>query len=73
MTFEEPTVSISSCVNSRHRPLLQGGEVLPEIQKLLEARKPYYAEADFFFETDGKTSTQVAEMILAALGAGNIG
>ncbi len=55
--------------NSRHRPLLQGENVLLEIKTLLEFRKPFYQEADLFFETDGKSSAQVAEAIVQALEA----
>ncbi len=53
--------------NSRHRPLLKGSDVFSEIQRLLEIRKPFYEKADFHFETDGKSSTQVAGMIMKAL------
>jgi len=53
--------------NSQHRPLLQGADRLSEIQSLLESRKGFYQEADLFFETDGKTSAEVAENIMGAL------
>lgn len=53
--------------NSRQRPLLQGGDLLSEIRRLLEGRRPFYAEADLFFDTDGKNAAQVAGLVLEAL------
>ena len=53
--------------DSRHRPLLKKGDLLAEIKKLLETRKPYYAKADLFFDTDGQTPSQVASRILTTL------
>ncbi len=53
--------------DSRHRPLLKGGDLRSEIHRLLEIRKPFYATADFEFKTDGLTPDQVAQVILEAL------
>lgn len=52
---------------SRHRPLLRSGDVLGEIARLLEARKGLYDDADYRFETDGRSPSQVARMILDTL------
>ena len=54
--------------NSRHRPLLKGDDMLSEIKRLMEIRKPYYDKADYKFETDGLTSAQVVERIVGVLG-----
>ncbi len=53
--------------DSRHRPLLKGGDAYSEICKLLEARKPFYAKADREFITDGLPPDQVAQTILESL------
>ena len=53
--------------NLRHRPLLEGKDKLREIERLLAARKPYYEKADFTVETDGRSSVQVAGLILEKL------
>ena len=53
--------------DSRHRPLLDGKDKLKEIERLLAVRKPFYDKADFQFESDGRSSSQVAGLILEAL------
>jgi shikimate kinase len=53
--------------DSRHRPLLGGEDKFSEIKRLLEARKPFYEKADFYFETDGQNSAQVAGLIIEKL------
>ncbi|MBI3252949.1 MAG: shikimate kinase [Candidatus Omnitrophica bacterium] len=53
--------------NSRHRPLLKGEDLLAQIQKLLEIRKPHYEKADLTLDTDGQTSAEVAARILKRL------
>ena len=53
--------------HSRKRPLLQDGDMLSEIKKLLEARRPFYRRADFSLDTDGKNAAQVTDRILSAL------
>ena len=53
--------------NSRHRPLLDGKDKFKEIERLLAARKPFYEKADFHFDTDGRSASQIAELILKAL------
>ena len=53
--------------NSKRRPLLQGEDMLSEIKKLLEIRKPFYNQADFSLDTDGKNTAQVTGMILRTL------
>ena len=53
--------------DTRHRPLLKSNDVLGEVRRLLEQRRPYYDKADLKFATDGKTAAQVADEILAKL------
>ena len=53
--------------DTRHRPLLKGGDVLSEIRRLMEIRQPFYAKADFYFQTDGRTAEEVASEILETL------
>jgi shikimate kinase len=54
--------------DSKHRPLLKPGEdMLESIQKLMEIRAPYYEKADFRFDTDGRSASQVAEAIIRTL------
>ena len=53
--------------DSKHRPLLKGGDVMGEIRRLLESRKPFYAKANMTFKTDGKSAVQVADAIATAL------
>ena len=52
---------------SRRRPLLNGQDKLKEIKRLLAVRKPFYERADFYFDTDGRTASQMAELILKTL------
>ena len=50
--------------NSKRRPLLSAKENLfTEIQALMEKRKPLYQQADYYFDTDGKSASQVADLI----------
>lgn len=53
--------------DTRHRPLLRSGDLLGEIKRLLDERRPHYREADLTFATDGKSPAQVAELIFEAL------
>lgn len=56
--------------DSRHRPLLKHGskeEVTAEIRRLIEARNPFYTQADYEFKTDGLAPDQVARLILETL------
>ena len=53
--------------NSRHRPLLEGKDPLMEIERLLAVRKPFYEKADFYFDTDGRSASQMADLILKTL------
>ncbi|MGH7198265.1 MAG: shikimate kinase [Candidatus Omnitrophota bacterium] len=53
--------------HAKHRPLLNGKDMLAEIKRLLAVREPYYRQSDLKFETDGRTADQVAEMILKAM------
>ncbi len=50
--------------NSKSRPLLkEKKDLFAEICRLLELRKPFYAQADYFFDTDGKNASQVVKLI----------
>ncbi len=54
--------------NSKTRPLLKNApDLLGEIQKLLQERKPFYEQSDYYFETDGKSASGVARLIQNAL------
>ncbi len=53
--------------HSGHRPLLNHGDPLSEIKRLLLLREPYYRQSDISIDTDGKKPAQVAEEILTAL------
>ena len=55
----KPETVFKRVKNSRKRPLLNKPDMLAEIKKLMIARQPYYQEAHFCFESDGKTSTQL--------------
>ena len=45
------------------RPLLQGGDPLIKIERLLHSRKPYYDKADIIVDTENRTPLQIAEDI----------
>lgn len=53
--------------DSRHRPLLKGGDLMSELRRLMALRQPFYAKADRTFHTDGKTPSQVAAAIADVL------
>lgn len=66
----KPETIFERVKDSRHRPLLQTGataETRQEIVRLLSARAPFYAKADYTFETDGLSPEQVAQLILETL------
>ena len=65
--FATPQTIFKRVKDSRHRPLLDGKDKLGEIERLLELRRPFYEKAELRFETDGRSSPQVAELILEAL------
>ena len=65
--FARPETIYQRVKNSRHRPLLKGKDMLSEIKRLLVVRQPFYEKSDFRLETDGCTSSQVAELILEKL------
>ncbi len=54
------------------RPLLSAQEPLRRLQELLEARKPFYLEADLSLETCGRSIRQTAAEILARLQGGDV-
>jgi shikimate kinase len=53
--------------DSRYRPLLKSGDLMGEIRRLLEERRPFYEKADATFRTDGKTAAEVAQAIAESL------
>ena len=65
--FATPQTIFKRVKDSRHRPLLDGKDKLGEIERLLEIRRPFYEKAELHYETDGRSSDQVAERILEAL------
>ncbi|MRR05594.1 MAG: shikimate kinase [Deltaproteobacteria bacterium] len=52
------------------RPLLRDAKNLPQLEKLLEQREPFYAEADIRIDTEGKNVEDVARDILNFLERG---
>ena len=63
-----PVVIYDRVKNSKNRPLLKDRQDLKaEIAEMLAQRKPYYEKSDYYFDTDGKTASQVARMILRVL------
>lgn len=59
-----PEVILERTKRHAHRPLLNVSDPLAKIKELLEARKPYYAKADFTVDTSDLTIQHVAEKIL---------
>ncbi len=62
-----PETIFSRVRNSRHRPLLNTENMLEKIKKMLSERLPLYRQADFEFETDLLSSSEVAALIVRAL------
>jgi shikimate kinase len=59
-----PEVILERTKMHTHRPLLNVVDPLAKIKELLEARKSYYAKADFMVDTSNLTVEQVAEKVL---------
>ena len=53
--------------NDPKRPLLQGGDPLPRIRKLMEEREPWYALFSQQVETEGFRSSEVAQQIFSEI------
>lgn len=53
--------------NHRHRPLLNTDKPVEVIARLLNERRPFYEQADYTVDTDGKTVSQTADDIMAIL------
>jgi len=49
-----------------HRPLLQVADPTARIRELLQAREPYYAQADAIVDTDGKSIEALAAEVASA-------
>ena len=63
----KPETIFQRVKDSRHRPLLKGGDLMEEIRRLLSLRQPYYEKASAIFQTDGKNAAEVAAAIADAL------
>jgi shikimate kinase len=50
--------------NQSHRPLLQDPDPQRKIRELLEAREPFYKQADVLVNTDQRSAREVAQQIL---------
>ena len=50
--------------NQTHRPLLNGPEPLVKIRSLLEARAPFYRQADVLMNTELRSVREVAHQVL---------
>jgi shikimate kinase len=50
--------------NQSHRPLLHDPDPQRKIQELLEARKPFYHQADVLINTDQRSVREVAQQII---------
>lgn len=62
-----PETIFARVKNSGQRPLLDQGDPLAEIRRLLSLREPHYRLADVFIDTDGKRPAKVAEEIIGIL------
>ena len=63
-----PETVYSRLKDSTERPLLKGKMNLPDIQEMMEIRRPYYEmAADYIISTDEKTPEEVAGEIVIAL------
>ncbi|HMK44775.1 MAG TPA: shikimate kinase [Dissulfurispiraceae bacterium] len=54
--------------NGETRPLLQGADPKRRVRELLEAREPYYNQADFIVRTDGKNPQEIVAEIVEQIG-----
>jgi len=63
-----PQVILQRVAGERHRPLLEKGDRLLTIEKLLEERRPDYDRIPCRIDTSDLTVDQVAETILSAAG-----
>lgn len=52
---------------TNHRPLLRGVDKKEKLQELIDIRYPVYAEADIVVDTDGRSASETAKLIKAAL------
>ena len=50
--------------NQTHRPLLNDADPLGKIRQLLEAREPYYRQADVLINTEMRSLREVAQQVL---------
>jgi len=60
----EPEVILKRTKNYRHRPLLNVEDPKKKIEELLNARQPFYEQADFIIDTSRKSIDEVVEEIL---------
>lgn len=56
-----------------HRPLLKQPDPLGRIRTLLEARNPFYRQADVLITSDGRSAREVADHVLHEFRAATMG
>lgn len=61
----EPEEILRRISSQTHRPLLEGGDPLEKIKKLLSERQSFYERANIAIDTTGLTPGQVADLILS--------
>lgn len=62
-----PEMILERIGKTKHRPLLNRGDRLAEIRRLLDERRAYYDDCDIKIETDGMTPFEVSEIVMEAL------
>jgi len=62
-----PETILKRTSSSDERPLLKVNDPLTKITEMLEMRKPFYKNADFVIDTEGRSPRQVAEEIIEDL------
>lgn len=65
--YSEPETIYRRVKDSSHRPLLKNADVMGEIQRMLEIRRPFYEEADIKLHTDNYTPKDAAKKIIDEL------
>ena len=63
-----PEVIMKRVGGSTNRPLLRVPDPMAKIKELLEARAPYYRQADITIDTSGMTAAEAADEIIRLVG-----
>ena len=63
-----PEVIMKRVGGSTNRPLLRVPDPMAKIKELLEARAPYYRQADITIDTSGMTAEEAADEIIRLVG-----